>query len=113
MVTCETEGPRGNQMTARRIARELAVIVLPQISKDKNRLEQTDISWLIAKAVTMLCDYAKQNLAEADALLNQAASQLVDVEVEHPINSEAIEDLAPVHLTTNQLKNQIVTLDRA
>lgn len=100
-------------MSARRIARELAVIVLPQLSKDKKKLEQSDISWLITKAVTMLCDYAKQNLSEADSLLDRAANELVDIEVEHPENAKAIDELAPVALTTEQLKNQIVSLHRA
>jgi len=99
-------------VSARRIARELAVIVLPQLSKDKKKLEESDISWLITKAVTMLCDYAKQNLSEADALLNRAANELVDIEVEHPDNVNAIDELAPVKLNTEQLKNQIVSLHR-
>lgn len=99
-------------MSARRIARELAVIVLPQLSKDKKKLEESDIGWLITKAVNMLCDYAKQNLSEADALLSKAANELVDIEVEHPNNSQAIDELSPVNLSTEQLKNQIVSLHR-
>jgi len=99
-------------MSARRIARELAIIVLPQISKDKKKLEQTDIGYLVTKAVHMLCDYAKQNLSEADALLNHAANDLVDIEVEHPDNAKAIDELSSVSLSTDQLKNQIVSLHR-
>lgn len=99
-------------MSARRIARELAVIVLPQLSKDKQKLEQADLDWLVTKAVTMLCDYAKENLSEADALLNGAGHDLVDIEVEHPDNNESVEKLSPVTLTTEQLKKQVVSLKR-
>lgn len=99
-------------MSARRIARELAVIVLPQLSKDKEKLEKTDIDWLVTKAVNMLCDYAKHNLAEADSLINGVANDLVDIEVEHPTNSEAVEQLSSVTLTTEQLKKQTVALSR-
>jgi transcription antitermination factor NusB len=87
--------------------------VLPQISKDTTKLEQTDIAWLVTKSVHMLCDYAKQNLAEAEALINRASSDLVDIEVEHPENCQSIEELKPVTLTTDQVKSQVVTLHRA
>jgi transcription antitermination protein NusB len=100
-------------VSARRIARELAVIVLPQLSKDKKKLEQSDIGWLITKAVAMLCDYAKQNLSEADAVLERAGHELTDIEVDHPENVQSVEQLSPVNLTTGQLKTQVVALHRA
>jgi transcription antitermination factor NusB len=99
-------------MTARQIARELAVIVLPQISKDKTKLEQAELNWLIGKSVNVLCDYAKQNLAEADYLLKQSNTEIVDIEIEHPANDRD-EELAPVMLSSAQLKAQITTLQRA
>jgi len=99
-------------VTARHVARELAVIVLPQLSK-KTNFEELKLDALIAKTVSMLCDYAKHNLSEADALLQQSSSDLVDVEVEHPENANSVDDLKPVALTTEQLKQQVVNLQRA
>ncbi len=88
------------------------MILLPQLSK-KTIFEELQLDVLIAKTVSMLCDYAKQNLGEADALLQQASVRLIDVEVEHPENAEAIEHLKPVELTTEQLQKQVVGLRRA
>jgi N utilization substance protein B len=99
-------------VTARHIARELAVIVLPQLSK-KTNFEEIKLDTLIAKTVSMLCDYAKHNLTEADALLQQSSAELVDAEVEHPDNAETIDELKPVQLTSEQLKKQVINLQRA
>jgi len=99
-------------VTARRIARELAVIVLPQLSK-KTNFEELNLDGLIAKTVSMLCDYAKQNLSEADAILRQSSVDMIDAEVEHPENAASVEDLASVVLTTKQVKKQVTNLKRA
>jgi transcription antitermination protein NusB len=99
-------------VTARHIARELAVIVLPQLSK-KTNFEDLKLDVLIAKTVSMLCDYAKHNLSEADSLLQQSSTELVELEVDHPENAETIDELKPVLLTTEQLKQQVVNLQRA
>ncbi len=100
-------------MTARQVARELAVIVLPQISKDAKKLEQAELDWLIAKSVNVLCDYAKHNLSEVDALLKQANNQIADIEIEHPANDANTQELVSVNFNSAQLKEQITTLQRA
>ncbi len=100
-------------MTVRSVARELAVIVLPQLPKENEKLESTELSALIAKAVSVLCDYAKQSLCDANGLLLQAAAGLEDIEIEHPINSEMVQDLAPVPVTTDQLRQQLELIERA
>jgi N utilization substance protein B len=102
----------GRNVSARRIARELAVIVLPQISK-KTNFDELDLDLLIAKTVNLLCDYAKQNLSEADSLLEQASQELVHAEVDHTDNVDSVEELQPVKLTSDQLKKQVVALQRA
>jgi N utilization substance protein B len=99
--------------TARRIARELAAIVLPQVPKDRDKLERQEVENLIARAVRMLCDYAKQDLADADAELGAMAQTLTAAEVEHSENVDAVEDLKPVPVTTGQLKNVVQKLERA
>jgi len=100
-------------MTARSIARELAVIVFPQLPKDGHKLEKTELASLVAKAVAMLCDYARANLSDANALLLKAADNLVEMEADHPDNAERIENLAPVPLTTEQLRQQLDLIERA
>jgi N utilization substance protein B len=100
-------------MSARRIARELAVIVMPQLPKDRQKLSNVDFDALISKSVHILVDYAKQCLQDASALLTRGAKQLTDVEVEHPHNASSIEQLKPVPLTSEQLKEQLTSLELA
>jgi N utilization substance protein B len=104
---------RGETMSARRIARELAVIVMPQLPKDRQKMDSVDYDGLVAKSVSMLVDYAKQNLAEANALLLKSAQLLSDVEVEHPHNVDAVEEMVSVPIKSGQLKEHLAVLDRA
>lgn len=99
--------------SGRRIARELAVIVFPQLPKDSDKLEKAELNLLVAKAVSMLSDYAKQCLADADALVMKSAETLTHIEVEHPDNAERIENLTAVSLTTGQLKEQLDLIEHA
>lgn len=100
-------------MSARRIARELAVILLPQLPKDQVKLEKIEVTQLLSKSCQVLTDYAKQCLADADALMTKSSGQIVDIEEEHPKNSQNIETLAPVPLTSAQLKEQLQLIERA
>jgi N utilization substance protein B len=100
-------------MSARRIARELAVILMPQLPKDREKLENADYDALISKAVHMLVDYAKQNLADANASLVRSSQALTDIEVEHPRNVDSVEELNSVPLSSGVLKEQISAIERA
>lgn len=99
-------------MSARRIARELTVILLPQLPKDKAKLELFEVENLASKAVSMLCDYAKENLAEADGLVSKTLSELANIEIEHPENRRAIAQVLPVSMTSEQIKEQFNVLKR-
>ena len=74
-------------MSARRLARELAIIVMPQLPKNVEKLEKLEITDLVDKAIHMLVDYAKQNLKDAHALIRESNNELVDIEVEHKDNA--------------------------
>lgn len=100
-------------MTARSIARELAVILFPQLPKDKNKLEQALLTRLVGKAVAMLTDNARQTLADANGLLMKAAEELTETELEHPSNSQSVDELRPVPLTTGELRKQLGLIERA
>lgn len=99
--------------TARSIARELAVIVLPQLPKNLEKLEKIDFEQLTAKATRMLVDYAKQSLADANALVVKASDELTEIEVEHKDNQESVEELKPVALTSKQLRQQLDQIERS
>jgi N utilization substance protein B len=100
-------------MSARRIARELAVILMPQLPKDRQKLNDSDYDLLIARAVHMLVEYAKQNLTDAQAALSKSTKTLTEIEIEHPTNAKAVEHLAPVALSSAQLKEQIAAVEQA
>ena len=100
-------------MSARRIARELAVIVFPQLPRDRDKLEKIELNLLVAKAVQMLVDYAKNSLADADALRERLAQKLVGLEVEHENNQANIEELVAVPVNTADLKSQLELIERA
>jgi len=106
-------GNIGFSMSARRIARELAVIVLPQLPKDKQKLENIELNQLVHKSSQMLTDYAKQCLADADAMLTAAGQQLLEIEADHPQNVEQTDELLPVPLTSGQVKEQLNLVERA
>lgn len=100
-------------MSARRIARELAVIMLPQLPKDKTKLDRLEFDDLATRAVQMLADYAKQCLADANGMVLKAQAELSEYEVEHPENDHTIDDMKPVPVTTGQLRQQTELLERA
>lgn len=100
-------------MSTRRIAREIAVVILPQLSKDKNRLEKMEFDVLICKSVQMLADYAKQCLSEANGFVLKAQQELHEIELEHEANKYQTEVLKPVPVTTKQLREQFELLDIA
>ncbi len=98
-------------MSARRIARELAIIVMPQLPKNSEKLAKVEISEIVDRAIHMLVDYAKQNLKDVNAMLTKAGNELVSIEVEHGDNSKSSGELAAVPLTTAQVRDQLSTLE--
>lgn len=100
-------------MTARRIARELAVIVLPQLPKDQSKLEKLEIEDVVGRAVMMLSSHVKEILESASGELSKVSGELDDIEMQAPENRQKIENLHPVKVTTAQLRTQLEHLDRA
>jgi N utilization substance protein B len=102
-------------MSARRLARELAIIVMPQLPKNMEKLGKLEITDLVDKAIHMLVDYARQNLKDAHALITASANELLSIEVEHKDNSNSVsmEQLRPVTLTSDQLRDQFSKLELA
>lgn len=100
-------------MSARRIAREIAVIILPQLPKDKGKLEKMDFDQLISKSVQMLTDHAKQCLSDANAEIMKARNAVGEIDLEHPDNKYQTTEIASVTMTTQQLREQLVQLEQA
>jgi N utilization substance protein B len=100
-------------MSARRIARELAVIVMPQLPKSTEKLEALEIEELISRSVHMLRDYAKEALSETNAVLLKSMAKLNELEIEHPANADKIDDFLSVPVKTAELREQFVNLERA
>lgn len=100
-------------MSSRRLARELAIITLPQLPKDAGKLSKLELDFLVSKAIQMLCDYAKQNLADANALLLKADQELGEIEIEHGDNAKNVEGLHSVPLTTGQVRHQLDLIERS
>src|ERR1700756_2315008 len=98
-------------MSSRRIARELAVILLPQLPKDKKKLEKVELDQLVGKAVQMLTDYAKQCLAEANGFVVKAQQSLLEQTIDHPDNKTQVHELNPVVIKSDQLKEHLDHLD--
>ncbi len=100
-------------MTARRIAREIAVILMPQLPKSRAGVEALEMSSLIEKTVRMLADYAKQNLSTPVDCSKRPISSCTILKRNILDNSRATQILNPVTLTTEQLREQIGQLERA
>lgn len=100
-------------MTARRVAREIAVILMPQLPKTKEGGEALEMGALVEKTVRMLADYAEQNLLDAGAILEKTNFELHNIEAEHQDNARSTQVLKPVQFTTEQLREQIAQVERA
>src|SRR5262245_13150438 len=100
-------------MTARRIARELAVIILPQVPKDEAKLASLTIEDLVGRAVHMLIDHARQLLADGSAALSKTANELTELELNDPSNKALVHTMNPVTLNTKQLREELERIDHA
>jgi N utilization substance protein B len=100
-------------MSSRRIARELAVILLPQLPKDKSKLGKMEFDALVVKAVYMLVDHAKSCLADVNAFVVKAQETVNDIEINHELNARQAMSLKSVPVNTGELKEILDLLDRA
>ncbi len=98
-------------MSARRIARELAVIIMPQLPKDKKQLERMEFDTLLCRSVQILTEHARQCLSEANSYLTKANQEVNEYELNHPSNARKIADLKKVPFTTEDLKKQIELIE--
>ncbi len=100
-------------MSARRIARELAVIIMPQLPRDKKFLERLEFDNLLCRSVQILTDHARQCLSEANGYLIKAQQELNDYELNHPDNARKIADVKAVPVKSDELKKQVEMIEIA
>jgi N utilization substance protein B len=100
-------------MSARRIARELAVIMMPQLPRDKKKLDKLEFDNLLARSVQLLTEHARQCLSEANGYIIQANQTIYETELNHPDNARKTSDVKPVALKTDDLRQQLDLLDLA
>ena len=86
---------------------------MPQLPKTPEKLGREDIVELSDRAIHMLVDYARQNLKDAQSLVLTSQDELTAIEVEHESNKNAVDNLAPVTLTTEQMRDKLHTLENA
>jgi transcription antitermination protein NusB len=100
-------------MQARRIARELAVIVLPQLPKNQSKIDKLELEDVVGRAVMMLQGHVKDILENAASALSRVAEELNEIEITHPDNKTKLQNFHPVQLTSEQLRTELQHLDRA
>lgn len=98
---------------ARRIARELAVIILPQLPKNREKLEKLEIEDLVGRAVHTFVDHARELIESASSELSGAAAELNAAEALDPKNTMKLENLRTINLTSAQIRVQLERIDRA
>ena len=100
-------------MKPRRVARELAVIVLSQLPKSKEKLEACDLETLLTKSIESLTDYAKQLLDESSSRLSEAGDKLNEYEMNHPENANLVHKMDSVDVSTKFLRSHLEKLNLA
>ena len=100
-------------MTARSLARELAVIMMPQLPKDKKRLGKLDYDILLSRSIHILTDHARQCLSEANGYLLTCHQEVDEIELNHPDNATKIADVRPVKVSSADLHHQVELLETA
>jgi transcription antitermination protein NusB len=95
-------------MNSRTAAREIAILALPQLPKDKSKLSGYSFNEVILALSRSLSDYAKKNLISVAADLQKIEKFLINAEIEHPDNEKHTSQIEPVLIPdTNVLKEQI------
>ncbi|MBX9694683.1 MAG: transcription antitermination factor NusB [Cyanobacteria bacterium] len=99
-------------MSTRRIARKLALTILPLLPKEKTKLTDGEVEDLVERAVYMLTEHAQELLEVATSSLSQCFEKLVEAEVDHPDNSMRLDELKPVAVNTRQLRDQYERIEK-
>ena len=101
-------------MNSRTAAREIAILALPQLPKDNDKISRIKFKEVILSLSRSLSDYARKNLTSVSADLQRIEKFLLNKEIEHPDNEHHTSQIKPVLIPdTNVLKNQILLIQLA
>lgn len=87
--------------------------MMPQLPKDRKRLEHLEFDRLLCRSVQILTEHARQCLSEANGYLIKAQQELGEYELAHPDNARRISGVSPVKLNSAQLREQITLIEVA
>lgn len=101
-------------MNHRSAAREITILALPQVPKDKDKLQNLDFEEIKLALTRSLTDYAKKNISSVASDLVKIENFLLNAEIEHPDNEEHTSQIKPVLIPdTGILRKQIEALQNA
>lgn len=101
-------------MNNRSAAREIAILAMPQLPKDKNKLTSIEFSQISLALSRSLSDYAKKNIVSVSSNLMKIENFLLNAEIDHPDNEEHTSQIKPVLIPdTGVLRKQVEALKSA
>jgi N utilization substance protein B len=101
-------------MNNRSAAREIVILAIPQLPKDKDKLSKLDFDHITLCLSRSLSDYAKKNISSVSADLQKIEKFLLNVEIEHPDNEKFTTQIKPVLIPdTALLRKQVESLKSA
>lgn len=101
-------------MNYRTAARELVMLAIPQLPKDKSKLDTIDFGKLLISFTRSLGDYSKKNIKSVYIDLQKMEDYLSNAEIEHPDNEEKVSQIQPVLIPdTNELKRVVELLKQS
>ncbi len=101
---------------SRRIAREIAVMLLGQVAKDQTtvaKLSKKELEDLVANSIFMLSDHAKQLIGDVARDIEKMSEEMTLTEVEHESNAHRVHSTQPVKVTTGDLRDKLERLELA
>lgn len=98
---------------SRRIAREIAVMLLSQVAKDQNMLNKKELEELVANSIFMLSDHAKTLISDVAKDIEKMSEEVKLVEIEDETNAKLTHSTLPVKVTTRDLIDKLERLELA
>ncbi|MBI1858241.1 MAG: transcription antitermination factor NusB [Candidatus Melainabacteria bacterium] len=101
-------------MNNRSAAREIVILAIPQMPKDKGKFDRVDFDQIILALTRSLRDYAKKNIESVSSDLIRIENYLYNTEIEHPDNEKHTSQIKPVLLPdTKILRDEVNLLKQA
>ena len=101
-------------MNHRSAAREIAILAIPQLPKDKDKLSNIEFNQITLALSRSLSDYAKKNIVSVSGDLMKIENFLLNAEIDHPDNEQHTSQIKPVLIPdTSVLQKQVQSLKTA